>query len=74
MVVEAGRALVLAFNKWDLVDEDRRYLRCFYRLWSHAVKLPGDFVRERAKAAKKIPPDKIPSLRLTAVLKLIRRA
>ncbi len=26
MVTEAGRALVLAFNKWDLVDEDRRYL------------------------------------------------
>jgi len=26
MVVEAGRALVLAFNKWDLVDEDRRDL------------------------------------------------
>jgi GTP-binding protein len=24
MVTEAGRALVLAFNKWDLVDEDRR--------------------------------------------------
>ncbi len=24
-VVDAGRALVLAFNKWDLVDEDRRY-------------------------------------------------
>jgi len=24
MVVEAGRALVIAFNKWDLVDEDRR--------------------------------------------------
>jgi GTPase len=23
-VVESGRALVLAFNKWDLVDEDRR--------------------------------------------------
>ncbi|HEX7354815.1 MAG TPA: ribosome biogenesis GTPase Der [Mycobacteriales bacterium] len=23
-VTEAGRALVLAFNKWDLVDEDRR--------------------------------------------------
>ncbi|SDS90221.1 ribosome biogenesis GTPase Der [Actinopolymorpha singaporensis] len=23
-VVEAGRGLVLAFNKWDLVDEDRR--------------------------------------------------
>jgi methionine--tRNA ligase beta chain len=26
MVIEAGRALVLAFNKWDLVDEDRHYL------------------------------------------------
>jgi GTP-binding protein len=26
MVIEAGRALVLAFNKWDMVDEDRRYL------------------------------------------------
>jgi GTP-binding protein len=25
MVVEAGRALVIAFNKWDVVDADRRY-------------------------------------------------
>jgi len=25
MVVEAGRALVIAFNKWDLVDSDRRW-------------------------------------------------
>ncbi|HKT00904.1 MAG TPA: ribosome biogenesis GTPase Der [Rugosimonospora sp.] len=25
MVTEAGRALVLAFNKWDMVDSDRRY-------------------------------------------------
>ncbi|OZM70845.1 ribosome biogenesis GTPase Der [Amycolatopsis antarctica] len=25
MVVDAGRACVLAFNKWDLVDEERRY-------------------------------------------------
>jgi GTPase len=25
MVTEAGRALVLAFNKWDLVDTDRRW-------------------------------------------------
>ena len=24
MVIETGRALVIAFNKWDLVDEDRR--------------------------------------------------
>lgn len=25
LVAESGRALVLAFNKWDLVDEDRRH-------------------------------------------------
>ncbi|WP_407642481.1 ribosome biogenesis GTPase Der [Actinomadura craniellae] len=25
MVVEAGRGLVLAFNKWDLLDEERRH-------------------------------------------------
>ena len=25
MIVDAGRALVIAFNKWDLVDEDRRH-------------------------------------------------
>lgn len=25
MVLEAGRALVLAFNKWDLIDEERRH-------------------------------------------------
>jgi GTPase len=25
MVIEAGRALVIAYNKWDLVDSDRRY-------------------------------------------------
>ena len=25
MVVEAGRALVLAFNKWDLMEDERRY-------------------------------------------------
>jgi GTP-binding protein len=24
-ITDAGRALVIAFNKWDLVDEDRRY-------------------------------------------------
>jgi GTP-binding protein len=25
MVIEAGRALVIAYNKWDLVDEDQRF-------------------------------------------------
>ncbi len=33
MVVDAGRALVLAYNKWDLVDEERRrYLEREYEL------------------------------------------
>jgi GTP-binding protein len=26
MVIESGRALVIAFNKWDLMDEDRRHV------------------------------------------------
>ena len=26
MVTESGRALVIAFNKWDLMDEDRRHV------------------------------------------------
>src|SRR5512133_2364547 len=34
----------------SLPDDARRYLRCFYRAWARAAKLPGDFVRERAKA------------------------
>ncbi|MBZ8177729.1 bifunctional cytidylate kinase/GTPase Der [Corynebacterium sp. 3HC-13] len=25
MIIESGKALVLAFNKWDLMDEDRRW-------------------------------------------------
>lgn len=25
LIIDSGRALVIAFNKWDLVDEDRRY-------------------------------------------------
>ncbi|MDQ3601930.1 MAG: ribosome biogenesis GTPase Der [Actinomycetota bacterium] len=36
-VVETGRALVLAFNKWDLVDEDRR--------WALKRELERDLVR-----------------------------
>jgi GTP-binding protein len=46
MVVEAGRALVLAYNKWDLVDEDRRrYLEREFELdlahvsWAPRVNL-----------------------------------
>jgi GTP-binding protein len=39
MVEEAGRALVLAFNKWDLVDEDRR-LALTRELHRDLVRIP----------------------------------
>jgi GTP-binding protein len=38
-VIEAGRALVIAFNKWDLVDEDRR------------LQLEREVARELARVA-----------------------
>lgn len=46
MVADAGRALVIAFNKWDLVDDDRRSMldkeidRDLARLpWAHRVNI-----------------------------------
>ncbi len=33
----------------ELSPDQRRYLRAFHRAWSRAKKLPGDFVRERAR-------------------------
>ena len=33
-----------------LPEEERLYLRAFYRGWSREVKLPGEFVREKARA------------------------
>lgn len=57
-VVDAGRALVVAFNKWDLVDEDRRYLldreldREFTRLrWAERVNVSASTGRAVAKLA-----------------------
>ncbi|MFV0534514.1 MAG: ribosome biogenesis GTPase Der [Cumulibacter sp.] len=38
-VVESGRALVLAFNKWDLVDEERR-LRLDKEVERELVRIP----------------------------------
>ena len=42
MVVEAGRALVLALNKWDLVDDERRETleREFKRDFAHVAWAP----------------------------------
>ncbi|WP_275295394.1 ribosome biogenesis GTPase Der [Amycolatopsis sp. La24] len=62
MVVEAGRACVLVFNKWDLVDEDRRYAmvreldRGLVRVpWAEKVNvsaLTGRAVRKLAPALR----------------------
>ena len=62
MVVEAGRACVLAFNKWDLVDEDRRHAmvreldRGLVRVpWAEKVNisaLTGRSVRKLAPALR----------------------
>ncbi|MGC7098927.1 ribosome biogenesis GTPase Der [Amycolatopsis lurida] len=62
MVVEAGRACVLALNKWDLVDEDRRHQlereleRGLVRVpWAERVNisaLTGRSVRKMAPALR----------------------
>jgi GTP-binding protein len=62
MVVDAGRACVLAFNKWDLVDEDRRHQltreldRGLVRLpWAERINvsaLTGRSVRRLAPALR----------------------
>jgi GTP-binding protein len=62
MVVDAGRACVLAFNKWDLVDEDRRHQltreldRGLVRLpWAERINvsaLTGRSVRKLAPALR----------------------
>lgn len=48
MVIEAGRALVLAYNKWDLVDEDRRELlqREIDRAGAGALGATGQHLRQ----------------------------
>ena len=58
MVVDAGRALVFAFNKWDLVDEDRRHQldkeldRELSRLrWAERVNVSARTGRSVAKLA-----------------------
>jgi GTP-binding protein len=38
MVIEAGRALVIAYNKWDLVDEERR-LQLYTARWAPRVNV-----------------------------------
>ena len=54
-VEEAGRALVIAFNKWDLTDEERRrYLDPGDRARPGAVRLggPGQHLRDHRPARR----------------------
>ena len=57
MVVDAGRALVLAFNKWDLVDEDRRHQldreldRDLHLGWAERINISARTGRAVAKLA-----------------------
>jgi GTP-binding protein len=58
MVVESGRAMVLALNKWDLVDEDRRHQiereldRGMVRVpWAQRVNISASTGRAIAKLA-----------------------
>lgn len=60
MAADAGRAVVIAFNKWDLVDEDRRYMldkeidREMSKIltWAHRVNISA----QTGRAVQKLVP------------------
>lgn len=65
MVIEAGKAMVIAFNKWDLMDEDRRYY--FDReLEEHITHLPWvtkvNISAQSGRALQKLEPAMIEAL------------
>jgi GTP-binding protein len=81
MVVDAGRALVLAYNKWDLVDEERRrYLEREFELdlvqvqWAPRVNISARTRRHVDKLAPALEralaswESRVPTARLNAVL------
>lgn len=80
-VIEAGRALVLVFNKWDLLDEDRRFelekeieLQLGHVSWAPRVNISAKTGRHADKlvpaldAALKGWDTRIPTGRLNAFL------
>jgi GTP-binding protein len=81
MVVDAGRALVLAYNKWDLVDEERRrYLEREFEIdlvqvqWAPRVNVSAKTKRHVDKLAPALEralaswDSRVPTARLNAVL------
>jgi GTP-binding protein len=81
MVVDAGRALVLAYNKWDLVDEERRrYLEREFEIdlvqvtWAPRVNISAQTRRHVDKLAPALEralaswDRRVPTARLNAVL------
>jgi GTP-binding protein len=87
MVVEAGRALVLAYNKWDLVDEERRrYLEREFELdlahvsWAPRVNISARTGRHLEKLVPALDTalesweTRVPTGRLNSLLAAIQSA
>ncbi len=87
MVVDAGRGLVLAYNKWDLVDEERRrYLEREYEAdlvqaqWAPRVNVSAKTRRHVDRLAKALDlslgswEQRVPTARLNAMLAEIAAA
>ena len=81
MVAEAGRALVIAYNKWDLIDEERRYYlereierELFQVRWAPRVNISAATGRHIDQLVPAIEPaldgweQRIPTGRLNAFL------
>lgn len=65
MVLEAGKALVIAFNKWDLMTEDRRYFfdREFDEMLTHVPWVSKiNISAETGRALQKLEPAMIQAL------------
>lgn len=65
MIIDAGKALVVAFNKWDLMDEDRRYYfdREFDEMFDHipwATKI--NISAKTGRALQKLEPAMLEAL------------
>jgi GTP-binding protein len=81
MVLDAGRAIVLAYNKWDLVDDERRrYLEREYEIdlvqvqWAPRVNISAMTRRHVDKLAPSLEValaswgTRVPTARLNALL------
>ena len=70
MILDAGKALVVAFNKWDLVDEDRRELlereidlQLSHVPWARRVNISA----KTGRALQKLEPAMMEALELSLI-------